>query len=56
MLRRSSSWQLPRRPTTKMTGYERADHRIRPEQIADLVRKLGGDPDVPLFGAEELRD
>ena len=36
--------------------YDRADHRIRPEQIADLVRKLGGDPDVPLFGADDLRD
>ena len=36
--------------------YDRADHKIRPEQIAELVRKLGGDPDVPLFGAEDLRD
>ena len=36
--------------------YERADHMIRPEQIAELVRKLGGDPDVPLFGANDLRD
>jgi hypothetical protein len=36
--------------------YERADHLIRPEQIATLVRKLGGDPDVPLFGADDLRE
>ena len=36
--------------------YERADHLVRPEQIATLVRKLGGDPDVPLFGADDLRD
>ena len=36
--------------------YDRGDHLIRPEQIADLVRKLGGNPDVPLFGAEDLRD
>jgi hypothetical protein len=36
--------------------YDRADHKIRPEQIADVVRKLGGDPDVPLFGADDLRD
>jgi hypothetical protein len=35
---------------------ERADHSFRPEQIASLVRKLGGDPDVPLFGASDLRD
>ena len=36
--------------------YDRADHMIRPEQIAELVRKLGGNPDVPLFGADDLRD
>ncbi len=36
--------------------YDRADHKIRPEQIAGVVRKLGGDPDVPLFGADDLRD
>jgi len=36
--------------------YDRADHRIRPEEMADLVRKLGGDPAVPLFGADDLRD
>jgi hypothetical protein len=36
--------------------YDRADHMIRPEQIAVLVRKLGGDPDLPLFGANDLRD
>jgi hypothetical protein len=35
---------------------ERADHDFRPDQIADLVRKLGGDPDVPLFGADDLRE
>ncbi len=35
---------------------ERADHDFRPDQIATLVRKLGGDPDVPLFGAADLRD
>lgn len=33
----------------------RSDHMVRPEQIAALVRKLGGDPDVPLFGADDLR-
>ena len=36
--------------------YERADHKFRPDQIATLVRKLGGDPDVPLFGADDLRE
>jgi hypothetical protein len=36
--------------------YDRADHMIGPEQIAELVRKLGGNPDVPLFGADDLRD
>ena len=36
--------------------YDRADHMIRPEQIAVMVRKLGGDPDLPLFGADDLRD
>jgi hypothetical protein len=36
--------------------YERADHLIRPEQIATLVRKLGGNPDLPLFGADDLRE
>jgi hypothetical protein len=36
--------------------YDRADHLIRPDQIATLVRKLGGDPDVPLFGADDPRD
>jgi len=35
---------------------ERADHGFRPDQIATLVRKLGGNPDVPLFGADELRE
>jgi hypothetical protein len=34
---------------------ERTDHDFRPDQIATLVRKLGGDPDVPLFGADDLR-
>jgi hypothetical protein len=34
---------------------QRSDHMIRPEQIAALVRKLGGDPDLPLFGADDLR-
>ena len=33
----------------------RSDHMVRPEQVAALVRKLGGDPDVPLFGADDLR-
>jgi hypothetical protein len=35
---------------------ERADHDFRPDQIAALVRKLGGNPNVPLFGAADLRD
>ena len=34
----------------------RADHDFSPDQIARVVRKLGGDPDVPLFGAHDLRD
>lgn len=36
--------------------HDRADHLIRPEQIATLVRKLGGNPDLPLFGADDLRE
>ena len=35
---------------------ERADHDFRPDQVAALVRKLGGNPDVPLFGAADLRE
>jgi len=31
---------------------ERLDHVVEPEQIAALVRKLDGDPDVPRFGIE----
>ena len=35
---------------------DRTDHLIRPAVIAALVRKLGGNPDVPLFGADDPRD
>jgi hypothetical protein len=36
--------------------YDRGDHMISPEEVAELVRKLGGNPDVPLFGADDLRE
>jgi hypothetical protein len=29
---------------------------VRPEQIDTLVRKLGGEPGVPLFGADDRRE
>jgi hypothetical protein len=35
---------------------EPSDHDFHPDQIATLVPKLGGDPDLPLFGAHDLRD
>ncbi len=35
---------------------DRTDHLMRQAEIAVLVRKLGGDPDVPLFGAADRRD